>query len=135
MTTREEPRIAAQPLIAVRDLPASTRWYTKLLALRHDHPPEHRVYQGLWDGERLVMQLHGWNLEDHPNLVEPDRAPVGHGVLLWFAVDDFDASLARVHESGAEVVVEPHLNPNAQQHEVWLRDPDGYVIVIAGPRG
>jgi len=24
-------------------------------------------------------------------------------------------------------------NPNANQREIWLRDPDGYVVVIAGP--
>ena len=24
-------------------------------------------------------------------------------------------------------------NTNALQHECWLKDPDGYVVVLAGP--
>jgi hypothetical protein len=32
----------------------------------------------------------------------------------------------------AQVVEEPHVNPNAGHREIWLRDPDGYVVVIAG---
>ena len=40
----------------------------------------------------------------------------------------------------ARVQAEPHVNPNAQQSEIWLRDPDGYLVVLAGtsqwrPRG
>jgi hypothetical protein len=26
-----------------------------------------------------------------------------------------------------------HLSPNALQQEIWVRDPDGYLVVIAGP--
>ena len=36
---------------------------------------------------------------------------------------------------GAEVIEEPHINPAPQHREIWLRDPDGYVVVIAGPDG
>jgi hypothetical protein len=27
----------------------------------------------------------------------------------------------------------PLLNPNSGQREVWLRGPEGYVVVVAGP--
>jgi hypothetical protein len=30
-------------------------------------------------------------------------------------------------------IEEPHVNPAPQHREVWLRDPDGYVVVMAGP--
>ena len=36
--------------------------------------------------------------EDHPNLVNADAAPVGHGVLVWIEVDDFDATVGRRSE-------------------------------------
>jgi len=55
-------------------------------------------------------------------------------VLLWFAVDDFDAAMERVTEAAAEILEGPFLNAGARQREVWLRGPDGYVVVIAGPR-
>jgi hypothetical protein len=35
----------------------------------------------------------------------------------------------------ALVVQEPHLNPGPNHREMWLRDPDGYVVVIASPDG
>ena len=28
-----------------------------------------------------------------------------------------------------------HRNPNAMHWECWVRDPDGYVVVIASPDG
>jgi predicted enzyme related to lactoylglutathione lyase len=73
------------------------------------------------------------DVEDHHGpLANPDR-PFGNGVLLWFEVADFDDALGRVRASGAEVVRDAHTNPNASQREVWLRDPEGYLVVLAGP--
>jgi hypothetical protein len=33
------------------------------------------------------------------------------------------------------VVIETdvHVNPNSEHREIWLRDPDGYRVVIAEP--
>jgi hypothetical protein len=83
----------------------------------------------------MILQLHAWDEEDHPNLVNPNLAPPGHGVLLWFEVDDFDAAVERARSLHAEIIQETHVNPNAAHREIWLRDPDGYVVVIASPDG
>jgi hypothetical protein len=56
-------------------------------------------------------------------------------VLLWFVLDDFDAGVARARALKAEVIEEPHVNPAPESWEMWLRDPDGYVVVIASPDG
>ena len=128
--------VEAQPLIAVRDVRASSRWYGELLAA--DPLPEHShrdVYDRLFCAGRLVLQLHAWDEEDHPNLVGANRAPPGHGVLLWFQLGDFEAAVARARGLGAEIVEEPHVNPAPMHKEIWLRDPDGYVVVIASPDG
>jgi catechol 2,3-dioxygenase-like lactoylglutathione lyase family enzyme len=128
--------IQSQPLIAVRDVHASARWYEQVLGLRRLGPSDHdHIYQRLLMGEQLVLQLHSWDEEEHPNLIDPDKAPPGHGVLLWFEVNDFDAGVARARAAGATVVEEPHVNPNAHHREIWLRDPDGYVVVMASPDG
>ena len=84
---------------------------------------------------RLLLQLHAWDAEEHPNLVNADAAPPGHGVLLWFQVDDFDSVVERARGLGAEIVEEPHVNPAPRHREIWLRDPDGYVVVVASPDG
>ncbi len=102
----------------------------------HFHPPSDHdhLYRRIHVGADLVLQLHAWDEEDHPNLVGPDRAPVGHGVLVWFEVDDYAAAAARARALGAHVIEET-FNPRPQHHELWLRDPDGYVVVLASPDG
>ena len=138
MMQSNPPRLTvrSQPLIAVRDVRASSRWYKQLLGL--DSLPEHShrdLYERMLCAGNLVLQLHAWDKEDHPNLVNADAAPVGHGILLWFEVDDFDAVVRRARELGAQIVQEPHVNPRPNHWEVWLRDPDGYIVVIASPDG
>ena len=128
--------VAAQPLIAVRNVRASSRWYAELLGA--DPLPEHShrdFYDRISCSGRLVLQLHAWDEENHPNLVNADAAPPGHGVLVWFQVDDFDAVVKRARGLAAEVVLEPHFNPAPRHREIWLRDPDGYVVVVASPDG
>lgn len=125
-----------EPLIAVHDVRASGRWYQRLLGA--DTLPEHEhrdVYDRVLCDGRLILQLHAWDEEDHPNLVNANAAPPGHGVLLWFVVADFDAAVERARSLRAEIVEEPHVNPAPKHREMWLRDPDGYVVVIASPDG
>jgi len=128
--------IEAQPLIAVRDVRASSRWYARLLAA--DPLPDHKhrdLYDRVFSSGRTILQLHAWDQEHHPNLVNANAAPPGHGVLLWFQVNDFDATVDRARELHAKVIEEAHFNPAPQHREIWLRDPDGYVVVIASPDG
>jgi hypothetical protein len=83
----------------------------------------------------MVLQLHAWDDDDHPNLTNPDAARPGHGVLLWFEVSDFDLAVERARALHAEVILEPHVNPRPRHREMWLRDLDGYMVVIASPDG
>lgn len=122
-----------QPLIAVRDVEASSRWYRQLLDCTSGHGgPE---YERLMKDGELVLQLHHWDADEHPHLGRPDAGRNGNGVLLWFQIDDFDAAVARARALGAAILEEPHVNPNARHRECWLRDPDGYAVVFASPPG
>lgn len=128
--------VGAQPLIAVRDVRASSRWYADLLG--GDALPDHShrdVYDRIWRSGQLLLQLHAWNADDHPNLVNPGAAPPGHGVVLWFQVDDFDLAVERARRLKAEILEEAHFNPAPRHREIWLRDADGYVVVVASPDG
>ncbi len=136
MAKSKQAPVRAQPLIAVRDVKASSTWYQALLGVESlpDHP--HRLfYDRLMSGDTLILQLHSWDDEEHPNLMGRDKAPVGHGVLVWFEVDDFDAAVERARKLRATVVEEPHVNPRPQHREMWLRDPDGYYVVLASRDG
>ncbi len=65
----------------------------------------------------------------------PAGRPYGNGVLLGFQIDDFDATVDRAAALGAPVLEGPKVNPAARHREIWLRDPEGYVVVLAGARG
>lgn len=123
-----------QPLIAVTDVEASSRWYQRILGCRSDHGgPE---YERLRIGDELVLQLHAFDVHHHHAPVgDPADRPYGNGVLLWFEVDDFDAAMGRIDELKPEIVMPKHRNPDASHWEIWFRDLDGYVVVIASPDG
>jgi hypothetical protein len=59
--------------------------------------------------------------------------PLGNGVALWFEIPAFDDAVDRVRRMDAHVVTDVHLNPNAGHREIWLRDLDGYLVIIAEP--
>lgn len=129
-----------QTLIAVRDVEASSRWYQTLLGLRSDHGGPH--YERLLAGDTLVLQLHRWETEHHHGRIGDPNREVGNGAVLWFGeTTDFDGAVARAAELGAAVVLAPHRNPpdgtgNGPGHrEIWIRDPDGYTVVVASPDG
>ncbi len=129
-----------QPLLAVGDVEASSRWYQRLLGCKSDHGgPEYERL--VFDGE-LVLQLHDWGVEHHHGAIgDPAARPYGNGVLLWFEIEDFDGALGRAEELNAAVVLPAHRNPPEGQpggpahREIWLRDPDGYTVVLASPDG
>jgi catechol 2,3-dioxygenase-like lactoylglutathione lyase family enzyme len=128
-----------QPLIAVTDVEASSAWYQRLLNCESAHGGPN--YERLVRDGSLVLQLHSFEAEHHHGRIgNPDDRPFGNGVLLWFEVDDFEAVMERVAELEPEIVIPRIRNPpdgdgGPNHWEVWLRDPDGYSVVLASPDG
>jgi len=127
-----------QPLICVSDVEASSRRYQRSLGCRGDHGGPN--YERLVADGRLVLQLHHWDVEHHHGAIGDPKLAHGNGVLLWFEVTDFDAAVARAAELQAPIVLPRHRNPpdcdgGPNQWEIWLRDPDGYTVVLASPDG
>ena len=122
--------VTPQPLIAVSDVEASSAWYCRLLGCTSGHGGAE--YERIVAGDEFVLQLHAWN-DEHEHLGDPGSRPYGNGALLWFRVDDFDAACDRAIELGAEILDGPLANPRAWHRELWVRDPDGYVVVLASP--
>lgn len=125
--------MSPQPLIAVRDVESSCAWYRAVLGLRPGPGDDEQAQ--LLSGERPVLQLRHWDPTHFPHLGRPDVRSRGNGVLLWFETDDFESAVLRVRQHAAQVLEGPKRDRDAQQREIWLRDPDGYVVVLAGPRG
>ncbi|MEM1203228.1 MAG: hypothetical protein AAGN66_08365 [Acidobacteriota bacterium] len=55
--------------------------------------------------------------------------------MLWFLDEDIDRAYARAGQAKAEILEALSVNRRARHREIWLRDPDGYVVVVAGPYG
>lgn len=130
----------SQTMITVQDVEASSHWYQRVLSFQSDHGgPE---YERLLSDGVLVLQLHHRGTEHHHGLIADPDSDLGNGVLLWFGeVSGFDGVVQRAEEIQAEVVRPPHRNPpegqgNGPAHrEIWLKDPDGYTVVVASPDG
>ena len=128
-----------QPLICVTDVEHSSRWYRAVLDCESGHGGDE--YERLLHDGTLVMQLHRFEVEHHHGRIgDPASRPYGNGLALWFELDDFDAAVRRAEALGAEVARPPHRNPpdgpgGPAHREIWLRDPDGYLVVLAGPDG
>ncbi|TCM51815.1 catechol 2,3-dioxygenase-like lactoylglutathione lyase family enzyme [Kribbella sp. VKM Ac-2568] len=116
-------------MIAVSDVEKSSAWYCELLgaASGHGGPEYERI---VVDGE-LILQLHRQESEHHHGTIGDPAQPLGNGVALWFELGSLEEAAARAAAMGATIQTGVHLNPNAHHHELWLRDPDGYLVVLA----
>jgi catechol 2,3-dioxygenase-like lactoylglutathione lyase family enzyme len=125
--------VKPQPLIAVRDVQATSAWYQHVLGLKSGHGGTE--YEQLLSGNELVLQVHEWDAHEHPNLGNPKERPYGNGVVLWFYDKNVAGAFARAVAAGAEVLEPLNVNPLANHREFWLRDPNGYKVVVAGAYG
>ncbi|MPZ60258.1 MAG: VOC family protein [Propionibacteriales bacterium] len=130
MTERTRPSAQPQPMLAVSDVEKASKWYQQVLAGVSGHGgPE---YERLLVDDVLVLQLHQIDVEHHHGPFGDATQPLGNGMAVWFEVDDFDAAVDRVRRASAQIVTDVHHNPNAGHREIWLRDLDGYLVVLAG---
>jgi hypothetical protein len=127
-----------QPLICVRDVEASSRWYQQLLNCESAHGGPN--YERLVASGTLALQLHRWDEEHHHGPIGDKNVPAGNGLLLWFEIDEFDSAIERAMLLKAEILMPRHRNPpdgngGPNHWEIWLRDLDGYKVVLASPDG
>ena len=118
-------------IIGVNDVASSFKWYQSLFG-QPETRPHHTYFGQLLDSDGTVLLcLHEWGSHEHPSLMSRDQATPGNGLLLFFRVDDFDASLERARALVARLEEEPQMNPNTRTLEFSLRDPDGYYVTIS----
>jgi hypothetical protein len=116
------------PMIAVRNVRASERWYGQLLACEIDDVAED--FGRLRSHERTLLLLHDWEADEHRAWKGRPGAGVGNGFVLWLVVEEFDEVYARARALEAEILVEPHQNPEDGVRELTLHDHDGYAVAI-----
>lgn len=111
------------PMLVVKDVGSSSAWYQRLVGLSSGHGGDE--FEMLMDGHDLAMMLHHAAFAEHPAIADPFQGVPGRGVLLYFTVDDVASCFERARDMGADLIDEPHENPQARAIEFSLRDPDG----------
>jgi hypothetical protein len=119
------------PLICVDNVPAASAWYQRLLGCTSGHGGDE--YERLNASGQLVLRLHKWEVaHQHGPLGDPGKRPYGNGMVLWFELDDFDSAVAHAKSMNVEVVIDRRLSEHGNW-ELWLRDLEGYLVVLTTP--
>ena len=93
---------------------------------------DNAIFASVRLGETEMMLQERNNLaEDAPHAFSKADTP-GGTFSLYFRVDDVESVLARL---GEVEIVKPLQMTWYGMHEVWVRDPDGYVITVGTPKG
>lgn len=120
--------IQLDPIIAVNDVEASSRWYQGLLGCRSVHGG--KEFDVLADGNgEIILCLHRWGAHEHPTMMNASITP-GNGLILYFRTDAMDDLRANAKRLGYPIEEDVHRNPNSTKMEFSLRDPDGYYLTI-----
>lgn len=120
--------IKTEPILAVKDVNKSSSWYQNLLNCKGIHGGTSFEILTDMDGNQ-ILSLHKWDEHGHPTLTNP-KVKAGHGLILYFRVDNLDRLWQNTKDLNAFIEEEPHLNKNSGRMEFSLRDLDDYYISI-----
>lgn len=118
--------------LVVSELERSRRFYSDVLGFEEVARPRTFTFLGAWFrvGESEIHLLAASDTTGRAGIVEPGPSvAVGLASHIAFEVDDLDASVARVHAHGVPVVGGPMARGDGVT-QVFLRDPDGYVLEL-----
>ena len=116
------------PIIAVKDVAASSKWYERIFGFRKEHGNEDFAVL-VSDDNEIILCLHAWEAHEHPTMANPNIT-AGNGLILYLRTDNIDAIYANATKAGCAVEEEIHTNPNSERKEFSFRDPDGYFLSV-----
>lgn len=117
------------PIIAVKDVEASSRWYQSVFGCKSKHGGD--LFDILVvENEEVLICLHKWGEHEHPTMKSP-KIPPGNGLILYFRTKHMKEIRQNIEQFGHPVEEEIRKNPNSGKMEFSLRDPDGYYLIIA----
>ena len=98
------------PIIAVKDVEASSKWYQKIFGFKRAHGGNEFAVLVSEDDE-IILCLHKWGEHHHPTMTNPNITP-GNGLILYFRTKNMNAIRQNVEKIGGIVDEDIHLNPN-----------------------
>jgi predicted enzyme related to lactoylglutathione lyase len=116
------------PIIAVKDVEASSKWYQSVFGCKSMHGGnDFRTLVS--ENDEILICLHKWGEHQHPTMTNPSITP-GNGLILYFRTENMDVIRQNVEKIGGFIEEDIHLNPNSRKKEFSFRDPDGYYLTI-----
>lgn len=116
------------PIIAVKDVNASAKWYQSVFGCKRTHGGN--TFAVLEDeNEEIIICLHTWGEQEHPTMKNPDITP-GNGLVLYYKTENLDLIRLNMEKMSYPLEEDIHVDLNSMKKECSLRDPDGYYITI-----
>ena len=116
------------PIIAVKDVGASSKWYQSVFGCRSMHGgKEFDILVS--ENDEILICLHKWGEHGHSTMTNPAITP-GNGLILYFRTANMNVIRQNVERIGGSVEEDIRLNPNSTKMEFSIRDPDGYYLTI-----
>ena len=120
--------VRTEPIIAVKNVPTSSRFYQNLLGCTSTHGGE--TFEILEDNGVVILCLHKWGAHEHPTMVNNEKE-AGNGLILFFRVDNINTVFVHAKKINAEIEREIHYNENSLRNQFIVRDPDNYYLIIS----
>lgn len=117
------------PIIAVKDVSASARWYQQIFGFKNAHGGGSQFAVLLSETDEVMLCLHLWEAHHHPSLTD-QNIPAGNGLLLYFRTENMEIIRNRLEQADWPFEEELHLNTNSLKKEFSFRDPDGYFLTV-----
>ena len=132
-----EVRGISHAALLVSDVEASRRFYGEVLGMEEVPRPANFQFPGAWFRHgKAELHLIGEAESGRVRQVNPGyrskELSEGYGAHFAFEVDDMDEAQHLVRERGAEVVGEPRPRGDGIT-QMYLTDPDGYMVELIGP--
>jgi glyoxylase I family protein len=124
------------PLLQVFDMRTSVGFYRDVLGFEVEEqssPGEEYDWALLRLGRVELMLNTAYEAGSRPAAPDPERAAGHRDVALFFGCRELDGAYAQLRAQGVEAEA-PTVAPYGMK-QIWLRDPDGYVLCLQWPVG
>lgn len=120
----------ADPIIAVKDVDSSAKWYETVFGFKNASPTGHGFAVLKNESDEIVLCLHAWQMDNHPTMKDQSITP-GNGLLLYFRTPHWEEIYKSAKQLGWPLEEDIHVNPGPKKKEFSLRDPDGYFLTVS----
>ena len=117
------------PIIAVKDVKTSSKWYQSVFGSRSKHGGDEFDILVL-ENDEVLLCLHKWNIDEHPTMIDPSISP-GNGLILYLRTKKLTEIRNNAKKIATPFEEEIHINSNTRHREFSLRDPDGYYWTVS----